>query len=149
MPKKSTWEDSKLLFHTIHQIAISNGTPNVMPTFSQMKGDYGLSNWIKKSGGVKKVAEEMNMVVKPNVLPSKEELTGHSVVKGSTVFVHNKANIYPAIVLDKGSTPGNLVVLVFNKKMTRKNLPYGKESSSKYQWCHTNDISKDLITITT
>ena len=36
MSRKSIWADSDILSATIRQLAIDNGTPNVMPTIEQM-----------------------------------------------------------------------------------------------------------------
>lgn len=150
MSRKSIWADSDILSATIRQLAIDNGTPNVMPTIEQMTETPGLASWVcKKEGGVRKLAAKINMIVKPNVLPSVEATIEHRVVKGSTVFVHTKNNIYPAVVLDKSGEPSGLIVLVFNKKLTRKHVLYGKNPTSKFQWCYSEDIPKDLITVTT
>jgi len=150
MSRKSIWADTDTLSATIRQLAIDNGTPNVMPTIEQMTSTPGLASWVrKKEGGVRKLATKINMIVKPNVVPSNDVAIEHRVVKGSTVFVHTKNNLYPAVVLDKSGEPGGLIVLVFNKKLHRKHVVYGKNLSSKFQWCYAEDIPKDLITVTT
>lgn len=145
------WADEDTLLATIRQLAIDNGTPNVMPTIEQMSHIYGLSNWVrKKEGGVRKLSTKLNMIVKPNVLPSNNIVVESRVVmKGSTVFVHNNTHVYPAVVLDKSNKPSGLIVIVFNKKLSRKHVTYGKNPTSQLQWCYAEDIPKDLITVTT
>lgn len=145
------WADEDTLLATIRQLAIDNGTPNVMPTIEQMSHIHGLSTWVrKKEGGVRKLSTKLNMIVKPNVLPSNDvDVESRVVMKGSTVFVHNNTHIYPAVVLDKSNKPSGLIVIVFNKKLSRKHVTYGKTPTSQLQWCYAEDIPKDLITVTT
>ena len=151
MKRQSVWNDDDILSATIRQIAIDNGTPNVMPTLNQMKGTPGLVYWIQnKEGGVRKLSEKLKLIMKPNVLPfSDKEECKHKVMKGATVFIHTKTSVYPAIVLDKSSDASGLIVLVLNKKLTRKHVRYGVEPTNKFQWCYAKDMPKDLIAVLT
>jgi len=147
--KKSVWQDHEFLTAAIRQIAIDNGTPNVMPTLEQMKTYPGLMSWVrKKAGGVHKLSQDLNMVIKPNVLPETNvPPTTHKLVIGSTVFVHNKRRVCSAIVMDKGNEPGAIFVLMHDKKLCRRHVKYGKVGTNKYQWCYPKDMPREIVTI--
>lgn len=147
---RTIWQDQKKLHMAIRQIAINNGTPNIMPSLNQMKALPGLESWVrKKEGGVKKLASKINMIVKPTSLPSTvgEDNIQQTVLKGEQIFVQNKNKIYPAIVLEKGKKPSELIVLMFNKKLTRKHVQYSNEPTSIFTWCWPKDIPDNLIKI--
>jgi hypothetical protein len=153
MARTSVWANADSLSATIRQIAIDNGTPNVMPTLDQMSETPGLATWVKKKeGGVRKFSSKLNLVMKPNVVPS-DIVISHNpqlVYRGTTVFIHNKTHLCPAIVLDKGRQPGSLIVLALTKKMARKHVQYGViNNNAKYTWCHSKDIPKEKLLIRT
>ena len=149
MRKQSIWSDLDILKATVRQIAIDNGTPNVMPTLVQLKDTPGLMSYVKNTGGVRHMSAKLNMVMKPNVLPEHGDTykLKHKLQKGSTVFIHNCDNVVPAIVLGKGNVPGGLIVMSLGKKIVRRYVKYGITSSSVYQWCYSRDIPKEKINI--
>ena len=113
MSRKSPWSDTGFLSDVVRQLAIDNGTPNIMPTYEAMKPYTGLASWIKtKEGGVKKLADKLKMVTQPNIMPHSNysPMYQHNVLKGATVLVHNINKIIPAIVIDKNGKPGGLKV---------------------------------------
>lgn len=148
MNKKSKWADAHLLEGTIRQLAIDNGTPNVMPTIEQMSQYPGLKTWVtKKEGGLNKLSTKFNMPMKPTeVAPSEDSPIARHLIKGSIVFVHNNNSQCPAIVLGKGGN-GGLNVLVLNRKMKMKLVTYGKKPKNQFQWCYPEDLPRDKVTI--
>lgn len=153
MGRTSVWSNADSLSATIRQIAIDNGTPNIMPTLEQMSETPGLATWVKKKeGGVKKFSSKLNMIMKPHVFSNENEIPHNPqlVYKGTIVFIHNKTHICPAIVLEKGKIPGSLIVLALTKKMARRNVQYATmNNGAKYSWCHSKDVSKEKILIRT
>lgn len=156
MAKKSQWSNQDVLAATIRQIAVNNGTPNIMPSLSQMKAIPGLATWVqRREGGAKALSVKMNMVMKPSVLPGKKivgatvqkHATPHRILKGSVVFVHNTRRALPAIVLDNGVVTGSLKVLVLGKKLVKRHVKYGTESDSKFHWCYTHEMPQEKIEI--
>ena len=150
MSRKSPWSDKEFLSAVIRQLAVDNGTPNIMPTYDDMSAYPGLSSWVKtKEGGTKRLSDKLKMVMKPNIMPNSNNnpFYQHSVMKGATVLVHNLNNITPAIVIDKNGKPGGLKVMVLNTKMAIKNVQYGKTASRHFQWCYVSDLPKGAVTI--
>lgn len=150
MGRKSPWVDEELLGNALRQIAINNGTPNIMPTFEQMSTMHGLASWVKDKGGARRMARKYNLLMRPAVTPNPESgiIFQKQIMRGSMVCVHNTQHVYPALVIDKGKIQGELIVLVLNKRLTRRHVTYGKNRLSKYQWCYARDVPKEYLVIT-